>query len=68
MRTKYLVPFNMPQKPTKHGWWIYRWLEERATLGACRTARMQHKGVINHELVALWEEQIARAFAQYNDL
>ena len=48
MKSQNFVPANKPQKTTKHDWWHYRWLEGRATLGACRTARLLHKGVLNH--------------------
>ena len=41
MNSKYFVPANKPLKTTKHNWWHYRWLEGRATLGACRIARQR---------------------------
>ena len=50
MKSQNFVPANKPQKTTKHDWWHYRWLEGRATLGACRTARL-----------LIWKEQIAMA-------
>lgn len=49
MQSQYVVPANKPRKTTKHYWWHYRWLEGRATLGACRTARLLHKGVLKHD-------------------
>ena len=61
MQSQYVVPANKPQKTTKHDWWHYRWLEGRATLGACRTARLLHKDVLKHDNIALWKEQIAMA-------
>ena len=40
MKSQYVVPANKPWKTTKHDWGKYRLLEGRATLGACRTARL----------------------------
>ena len=50
MKSQNFVPANKPQKTTKHDWWHYRWLEGRATLWACRTARL-----------LIWKDQIAMA-------
>ena len=61
MKSQNFVPANKPQKTTKHDWWHYRWLEGRATWGACRTARLLHKGVLKHDNIEIWKEQIARA-------
>ena len=61
MKSQNFVPANKPQKTTKHDWWHYRWLEGRATLGACRTARLLHKGVLKHDNIEILKEQISMA-------
>ena len=71
MKSQYVVPANKPWKTTKHDWWHYRWLEGRANLGACRTARLLHKDVLKHDNIELWKEQIAlaeKSIAKYQRL
>ena len=71
MKSMNLIPANKPLKNTKHNWWRYRWIEGRETLGACRTARLLHKGVLNHDNIKLWKEQIAlaeKSIARYQRL
>ena len=71
MKLQNFVPANKPRKTTKHDWWHYRWLEGRATLGACRVARLLHKDVLGHDNIEILKAQIARAersIAKYHRL
>ena len=57
------VPVIRHRKTTKYGWWERRWFEARETANACRSARILHKGVLKHDNIQLWREQISIAEA-----